>query len=112
VRDRGKTRAVSAAARPRLDELLAERIQRLIARHPTFGYRRLWALLRFAPRGLRINRAKATPPQAVGYRSRGSSTRYNPNSWLEIGGALQSRTKSRGERSATSPMMALEQAFC
>jgi hypothetical protein len=28
----------------RLDAALAERIQQLIERHPTFGYRRLWAL--------------------------------------------------------------------
>jgi hypothetical protein len=31
---------------PRLDGTLAGRIQQLIARHPTFGYRRLWTLLR------------------------------------------------------------------
>ena len=40
---------------PRIDEVLAARLQRLIAQHPTFGYRRLWALLRFHE-GLRINR--------------------------------------------------------
>ena len=40
---------------PRLDAALAERIQQLIERHPTFGYRRLSALLRFAE-GLRVNR--------------------------------------------------------
>jgi putative transposase len=38
-----------------VDEVLATRLQRLIAQHPTFGYRRLWALLRFHE-GLRINR--------------------------------------------------------
>jgi putative transposase len=42
------TRAVSEAASLRLDEVLAERIKHLIEQHPTFGYRRLWALLRFA----------------------------------------------------------------
>ena len=31
---------VSVAAPPRVDEVLAERIQRLFERHPTFGYRR------------------------------------------------------------------------
>ena len=41
--------------RPRLDEVLAERLRQLIALPPTFGYRRLGALLRFAP-GLKINR--------------------------------------------------------
>lgn len=38
-----------------LNELLVARIRRLIARHPTFGYRRIWALLRFRE-GFRINR--------------------------------------------------------
>jgi hypothetical protein len=47
--------AVIAAAPPRFDEVLAERIQRLIERHPTFGYRRLWAMLRFVE-GIRVNR--------------------------------------------------------
>jgi putative transposase len=40
---------------PVVDDVLAARLQRLIAQHPTFGYRRLWALLRFHE-GLRINR--------------------------------------------------------
>jgi putative transposase len=44
-----------AGAPPRLDEVLAERIQRLIEAHPTFGYRRLWAMLRFVE-GIRVNR--------------------------------------------------------
>jgi len=47
--------ATIAAAPPRLDEVLAERIQRLIEAHPTFGYRRLWAMLRFVE-GIRVNR--------------------------------------------------------
>ena len=50
-----RARAVLAGVPPRLDAALTERIQRLIERHPTFGYRRLWALLRFAE-GLRVNR--------------------------------------------------------
>ena len=54
-RARLRARAVIAAAPPRLDEVLAERIQRLIERHPTFGYRRLWAMLRFVE-GIRVNR--------------------------------------------------------
>jgi putative transposase len=41
--------------RPVVDEVLAQRLQRLIMEQPTFGYRRLWALLRFHE-GLRINR--------------------------------------------------------
>ena len=54
-RARLRARAVAAAAPPRLNEVLAERLQRLIELHPTFGYRRLWALLRFAE-GIRVNR--------------------------------------------------------
>jgi putative transposase len=38
-----------------VDEVLAARIQRLIRLHPTFGYRRIWALLRFRE-GIRVNR--------------------------------------------------------
>src|SRR4029077_3181368 len=40
---------------PVIDEVLAARLQRLIGKHPTFGYRRLWALLRFHE-GVPINR--------------------------------------------------------
>lgn len=49
--------AMRYAPRPRnvvLDEVLAERVQRLIRNHPTFGYRRLWALLRAD--GVKVNR--------------------------------------------------------
>lgn len=38
-----------------LDSFLVERIRELIEKHPTFGYRRLWALLRFRD-GLLINK--------------------------------------------------------
>jgi putative transposase len=54
-RARLRARAVSVKVAPRLDEVLAGRIQRLIELHPTFGYRRLWALLRFGE-GIRVNR--------------------------------------------------------
>ena len=54
-RARVRARAVSAPPPPPLDEVLAERIQRLIERHPTYGYRRLWAMLR-AVYGIRVNR--------------------------------------------------------
>lgn len=30
-----------------LDEVLVERVRRVIDEHPTFGYRRIWAILRF-----------------------------------------------------------------
>jgi hypothetical protein len=54
-RARLRARAVIAKVAPRLDEVLAGRLQRLIELYPTFGYRRLWALLRFGE-GLRVNR--------------------------------------------------------
>jgi len=38
-----------------VDEVLAARLQRLICKHPTYGYRRLWALLRFGE-GVIVNR--------------------------------------------------------
>jgi putative transposase len=38
-----------------IDDLLAARVHRLIQEHPTFGYRRIWAMLR-SRQGLRINR--------------------------------------------------------
>jgi putative transposase len=38
-----------------VDEVLASRIHELIKEHPTFGYRRVWALLRFRD-GLKVNR--------------------------------------------------------
>ena len=54
-RARLRARAVVAASPSRLDEVLAARLQLLIELHPTFGYRRLWALLRFVE-GIRVNR--------------------------------------------------------
>jgi len=54
-RARLRARAVVTAASPLVDQVLAERIQQLIGVHPTFGYRRLWALLRFG-HGIRLNR--------------------------------------------------------
>lgn len=50
------TNAVKAKRRP-LDAILLERIRELIKDHPTFGYRKLWALLRYGE-GLLVN-AKA-----------------------------------------------------
>lgn len=54
-RARLRARADCVAPVPRVDEVFAERLRQLIALHPTFGYRRLWALLRFGA-GLKINR--------------------------------------------------------
>ena len=44
----------TGSAKPALDENLAKRVRELAREHPTFGYRRLWALLRFGD-GLRVN---------------------------------------------------------
>ena len=41
----------------RVDETLALRVRELIQEHPTFGYRRIWALLYFRD-GLKVNRKK------------------------------------------------------
>jgi putative transposase len=38
----------------KLDEELTSRIHELVKQHPTFGYRRLWALLRFG-QGIKVN---------------------------------------------------------
>jgi putative transposase len=54
-RARLRARAVGARPAARLDEVLAAQIRRLVTLHPTFGYRRLWALLRFG-QALRVNR--------------------------------------------------------
>lgn len=40
---------------PRLSPILVARLQELLRQHPTFGYRRLWALLRYRE-GLQVNR--------------------------------------------------------
>lgn len=48
-------RAPCAAPRRAVGEGLASRIGELVREHPTFGYRRLWALLRFRD-GLHVNR--------------------------------------------------------
>jgi putative transposase len=37
----------SGSRKPPRDETLAQRVRELAREHPTFGYRRLWALLRF-----------------------------------------------------------------
>ena len=47
----------NVAAHRAIDEVLAARIHELIQRHPTFGYRRIWALLRYRD-GLKVNRKK------------------------------------------------------
>jgi putative transposase len=44
----------TGSAKPALDKDLAERVRQLAREHPTFGYRRLWALLRSAE-GLPVN---------------------------------------------------------
>lgn len=44
-----------ASARRPLDSFLVDRIRELIEKHPTYGYRRLWAMLRFRD-GLLVNK--------------------------------------------------------
>ena len=83
VRVRGDGRVSGA---PQVDEVLAARVERLIAAHPTYGYRRLWALLRFGE-GVPLNRkavyrvlklkgwfvtqrVRTPPPRVRGRRSR------------------------------------------
>ena len=53
---RSSLRSAPTERRPRrpLDAVLVERIRELIRRHPTFGYRKLWALLRHGD-GLLVN---------------------------------------------------------
>jgi putative transposase len=43
----GRVAGTAGSAKPALDEDLAQRVRALAREHPTFGYRRLWALLRF-----------------------------------------------------------------
>ena len=50
----GRTKAERRSV-PRLDELLVERLRQLIGEYPTFGYRKLWAMLRYR-QGLEVNR--------------------------------------------------------
>jgi putative transposase len=48
-------RTTTAERKPILDQTLVTRLEELIQGHPTHGYRRLWALLRFRD-GLHVNR--------------------------------------------------------
>ena len=43
----GSAAGATGSAKPALDQTLAGRVRELAREHPTFGYRRLWALLRF-----------------------------------------------------------------
>ena len=43
----GRAAGAAGSAKPALDYTLAERVRELAREHPTFGYCRLWALLRF-----------------------------------------------------------------
>ena len=54
---RAPKRAEAAKPTRPLDELLVARVKELIHTYPTFGYRRVWAMLRFR-QGIRVN-AKA-----------------------------------------------------
>ena len=48
-------RASRAPRRGEVEEVLAERVRRIIEELPTFGYRRIWAILRYRD-GVRVNR--------------------------------------------------------
>ncbi len=77
---------------PQIDVFLAERIAQLIQQHPTFGYRRLWALLRYGEghlvnrkkvyrilklKGWLVHQRRVTPrPRARGSRCRARSSNY------------------------------------
>lgn len=50
----GRSRSAQSSV-PRLDERLVQRVRELIARYPTFGYRKLWAMLKFR-QGVDVNR--------------------------------------------------------
>jgi putative transposase len=78
--------SASRCRRPVINEALAARVAELIQAYPTFGYRRLWALLRFregqrltpktvyrlcALQGWFVHQRAATPrPRVHGRRSR------------------------------------------
>jgi putative transposase len=51
----GRGRAQEQVRKPTLDEVLVERVRRVIKRFPTYGYRKIWAILRFRE-GIRVNR--------------------------------------------------------
>ncbi len=51
-----RSKAATSRRRTRLDQALVDRLKKLIAEYPSFGYRRLWALLRRS--GLCVNRKK------------------------------------------------------
>lgn len=55
VRARMRRRSRGQRATTRVSEALATQLQQLIEQHPTYGYRRLWALLRYGG-GLHVNR--------------------------------------------------------
>lgn len=48
-------RSPRSTSAPKLDDILVTRLEELIQAHPTYGYRRLWALLRVRD-GLLVNR--------------------------------------------------------
>ena len=73
---------------PVLDELLVERIRRVITENPTWGYRHVWATLKFG-QGLTVN-AKAV------YRV------FRLNGWFVHQRAVKPKPRVRGSRSRAS----------
>ena len=47
-----------------VDEVLAQRVKKLIERHPTYGYRRVWAMLR--REGVVVNHKAILLPSRLG----------------------------------------------
>ena len=74
--------------RPVLDELLVERIRRVITENPTFGYRHVWAILKVR-QGLVVN-AKAV------YRV------FRIKGWFVHQRAVKPKPRVRGSRSVAS----------
>ena len=55
---------VRRPAEPQVNEVLAKRLKLLIEDYPTYGYRRLWALLRFRD-GVKVNKKAVYRVQKV-----------------------------------------------
>ena len=72
----------------RIDVLLADRVHALILEHPTFGYRRIWAMLRFR-QGLPVNIKTV-------YRL------FKRKGWFVHQRVLTARPRAQGKRSRAS----------
>ena len=64
---------VRRPAEPQVNEVLAKRLKLLIGDYPTYGYRRLWALLRFRD-GVKVK--EGSVPGAEDQRLAGQPAEY------------------------------------